>query len=238
MSPKRKIMCLAMLSVLGGASAACDSESTPGDTSGDDAQGDTPIDSVDVPLDVPDTHDAADTADGEECMPVPPGCIDSCRNEEGEEALTLGVSARRCRVVTAEDGCPELEFTDESCGEGTCVWGGGVEVECVAPVDCESAACTCPDDRACTCGVADCAVTCEGDCIVTLSGTDGSVACAAGAECRTACSGATCTTSCAEGGACSQTCDGTDCALECDGASECVQTCNVDPSACTCNGCA
>jgi len=237
MIPKRAILCLALLALLAWTGAACDSESTPEDTATDDVQGETPIDSLDVPVDVPDAADLADAADGEECMPVPPGCIDTCRDEEDNETTALGVTARRCQVVTGDDGCPELEFTDESCGQGTCV-REEADVECVPPVACESTDCTCPDGLACTCSDVDCAVTCERHCIVTLDGTDGAVTCAEGVECRTACAGTTCTTNCAEGGTCSQVCDGTECTLECDGASECVQECNVDPAECTCNGCA
>lgn len=229
--------CLSLpaLIVLGG--AACDSEGTPEDTGTEDVQPDTPVDTADLDADGSDTADLSDTADGEECFPVPPGCIDTCRDEDGNEAIALGVSARRCRVVTGEDGCPELEFTDEDCGEGTCVWNV-VDVECVPPVNCESTECTCPDGHACTCSGVDCTVTCEGSCIVTLDGTDGAVTCAADAACKTECTGTGCTTTCAEGGTCSQVCDGTDCTLECDGASECVQECNADPSECTCSGCA
>lgn len=240
---ERIFTCLALFALLIPAGAACDSESTPEDTGTEDVQPDTPVDAVDVDADGSDTADLADTADltdtadDEECPLVPPGCIDTCRDEDDNEAVTLGVSARHCRVVTGEDGCPELEFTDEDCGEGTCVWDV-VTVECVPPVDCESTECTCPDGLACTCSDVDCAVTCEGSCIVTLDGTDGAVTCAADAECITECTGTGCTTTCAEGGTCSQVCDGTGCTLECDGASECVQECNADPSECTCNGCA
>jgi hypothetical protein len=42
---------------------------------------------------------------------------------DGEEVLTGGVAARRCEVVTGEDGCPAVSFTSKDGAPDTCELG-------------------------------------------------------------------------------------------------------------------
>lgn len=233
MDGKVKACFIAALVLISCAGVACDSETTTADSAAEDMAGDTEDAQVDAP---PDVSDVSEDPDQEECPMLPPGCIDSCRDENGDEVQTLGVSARRCEVVTDEHGCPALSFTDEDCGEGTCVWQEG-SVECLPPVSCESAECSCPPDTACSCALDDCSVSCEDHCIVSINGENGTVECQDGSMCRVVCNGVNCGTNCGSGGRCTQECNSAGCLLDCDGASECSQECNVLPEDCTCNGC-
>jgi len=192
---------------------------------------------------------------GEECPPIPGGCVDFCADADGGYAVGIGVRIERCEIAYDERGCPYLDWTTEDCSPGTCD-GSGWEPICIDPYTCESMECTCPAGARCSCGLASCSVACEGHCIVSVSGASGVVDCADGAACEVECSGASCVTNCASGGTCAQVCDGTSCTVACDTAASCSQDCNsvfctVDCQAagscsqdctdstgsCTCTGC-
>jgi hypothetical protein len=206
-------------------------------TTGDTAV-DTPDDAVvdgvdDVVIEVP--VDVVADAD-DDCPAVPPGCIDYCANEDGDEATDIGVQIRRCTIEYDERGCPYLDWTTEDCRPGTCD-AATMPPECVDETTCSSGTCTCPAGARCTCGHLNCDVTCEGHCIVVLTGTNGNVNCADGSLCEVTCEGTNCDVECATAGTCSQTCDGLNCTMSCDSASSCFQDCNGLSCSMDCQSC-
>ena len=124
-------------------------DGTDDGTSADGAE-EAPADGEDVPAEVVEDAVVDTVVDTEDdCPAVPPGCVDYCANEDGDEAVDIGVQIRRCTVETDERGCPYLDWTTEDCRPGTCD-AATHPPACVPEHECSSGTCTCPPGARCT----------------------------------------------------------------------------------------
>jgi hypothetical protein len=68
-----------------------------------------------------------------ECPEIPPGCVDTCADADGNPVDARGVAIRRCDIVIDDRGCRVVDYTVEPCGDGRVCVMTEDGVRCVIP---------------------------------------------------------------------------------------------------------